>query len=242
MIENKVLLKRENDIYEIGICLIKKELNELVEYLHILHPNELEYYNNLKFDKRKTSYLLGRISAKKAICQMLPQKINFDSFYLGFGVFQFPVVKNLPYGNVNVSISHCRTLGISLAFPEEHPLGIDIEKITDDNNQIFQNVITKEEYDLVKGFSMSVNVGSTLIWSVKESLSKVLKTGLTIDFKMLELKSLERNNLEYVGTFRYFSQYKVVSRKIGDHICSIVLPKNTSYDFYVFWNALIRVS
>lgn len=57
----------------------------------------------------------------------------------------------------------------------------------------------------------TLKVAYTLLWNIKESLSKIIKTGLMIDFKILELESIELENGYHVGYFKNFPQYKSVS-------------------------------
>ncbi len=204
----------------------------------VLHQEEKMYYETLKNNRRKKSYLLGRISAKVAISEILVVKVPLSSILIQSGIFQFPVVKNIQNQNIQISISHCDTYGITLAFPEEHPLGIDIEKINEDKIDIMKDYLCVEEFQKITTCSLSMTIGSTLIWTVKEGLSKILKTGLTVDFKILEIDSLTKKGDVYISYFKYFGQYKAISYHIGDYICSIVLPKNTSLDLNLFWNIL----
>ncbi len=236
--KGQILLKRKTNHYIAGFCVLHKELAELEQEVDILHPEEYTYYRSLRFDRRKESYLLGRIAAKKAISQLLDKKSLITSISIQFGVFQFPVVKYVQHQNIQVSISHCDHYGIALAFPEEHPLGIDIEKINEDKLQTLKSSICAHELDKITANSLSELIGSTLIWTIKESLSKVLKTGLTVDFKILEIESLQEVGTAYESTFVYFPQYKAVSKKVGNYICSVVLPKNTTSSLEAIWNAL----
>lgn len=240
MYKGEVLLKRENANFKAGFCAINKDLFELIKEIAILHPEELAYYETLKFDRRKKSYLLGRIAAKQAVLELPYNDNAIDSFSIQFGVFQFPVVKYLQNQNIQVSITHCDNLGIALAFPEEHPLAIDIEKIDDRNIKTMKSLIGDQEYDLISSCSLEMSIGSVLTWTIKEALSKLLKTGFTVDFKILEINSLEKTGSIYTATFKSFYQYKAVLCKIGNYMCSIVLPKNTSCDLSVFWKALIE--
>ena len=234
----EILLERGCDHFKAVFCIINEELFELIKEVTILHPEEKSYYDTLKFDKRKKSYLLGRIAAKQAVSKLLLKEQAIDSFAIQFGVFHFPVVNYIQYQNIQVSITHCGNLGVALAYPEEHPLGIDIEKIDIDKVEAMKSLIVDSEYDLISSCSLEIAEGSTLIWTIKEALSKVLKTGLTLDFKIIEIESCKKEGEIYTSTFKYFSQYKAISKKIGIHVCSIVLPRKTSCDLSVFWNAL----
>lgn len=234
----EILLEREKKKFKAGFCLINGELPELFKQTDLLHPEEKTYFETLKFDRRKKSYLLGRITGKQAVSKLLIKEQAIDSFSIQFGVFCFPVVKYIQHQNIQVSITHCGNLGVALAYPEEHPLGIDVEKIDVDKVETMKISIVDKEYDLISSCSLDIIEGSAFIWTIKEALSKVLKTGLTLDFKILEIETLQKEGTSYISTFKYFSQYKAISMKIGTHVFSIVLPRKTYCDLNVFWNAL----
>ena len=72
---------------------------ELSSQLTSLHSQELERYKSFKHDRRKTSFLLGRLSAKHALSGwggVSPlRKTWIDS-----GIFEFPIVKCEELSNV----------------------------------------------------------------------------------------------------------------------------------------------
>jgi len=67
----KILLKRTSSDFIAGYCIIKEDLSSLMEHVSLLHPKEYAFYNTLKFDKRRESYLLGRYAAKQAVSQLV---------------------------------------------------------------------------------------------------------------------------------------------------------------------------
>lgn len=176
-----------------------------------MHQDEVAYLNSLKYDSRKSSYLLGRISAKNAISTFIPAKTAMNSFKVGFGVFQFPVIEYLPYSDYQVSVRHCDASGISMAYPEAHPIGLDIEKINPEKVHSMISMFTQEEIALTNLYLKDKVLVYILLWTAKESLSKILKTGMMIDFKYLELDSPNYENVLYLGNFKNFSQYKSFS-------------------------------
>lgn len=217
--------------------MLKEKLPELKKNIVLLHPDEKGYYDTLKFDNRKSSYLLGRIASKAAISELIEEEEGMKSISIGFGVFNFPVVQRSVGRNIQVCISHCDNFGVALAFPEEHPLGVDIEKPDPHKIDTMKSVVCAEELELISNCNLPMSIGCTLIWTVKESLSKIFRTGLTMDVKISEIKSLNKTDSVYISTFRHFAQYKAISRCGGDYICSIVLPKNTTPALDQFWNS-----
>ncbi len=220
-------LKRKEKKFKAGFCILNEELQSLSKMLHFLHKTELRYYDSLKFEKRKISYLLGRIAAKKAISKVIQIQSNLIS--IDFGIFNFPVVKSDSNKNIQISISHCDNIGIALAFPEEHPMGIDIERINDNKIDSFASIISSKELELINTFNdINLSVSSTIIWTIKEGLSKIFRTGLMMDFRIIEIESLDKMGKYYVSTFHHVAQYKAISYHYNDYICSIVLPKKTT--------------
>ncbi|WP_315823364.1 hypothetical protein [Paraflavitalea speifideaquila] len=115
-------LQRTDSSYTAHYSIVNESLAALTPYLCLLHDRERNYYEALKVDLRRSSYLLGRLAAKTAVSTASGKQVtDMAAFYIGFGVFKFPVVKHCFHSNMQVSISHCDDIGIALAFPEEHP-------------------------------------------------------------------------------------------------------------------------
>ncbi len=223
-----ISLIRKTSVHTAGFAMFRKGIEELYRYSPELHTDERAYLETLRFTRRKSSYLLGRLSAKHALEQILPERVLMNSFTIGSGVFNFPIIEYLPYSGYQVTISHCDSIGMALAYPESHPLGIDIEKIDHKKNTVFVSMFTDEEIQLTKTCFLNVDITNTLLWTAKESLSKVLKTGLMIDFKILEVVSLSSENGIHTSIFRHFPQYKCLSIVLDTYIISITCPKNTA--------------
>jgi 4'-phosphopantetheinyl transferase len=222
----KIVLKRDKQNFLAGFCIIKEDMSAFEKDRHLLHPIENDYYNSLKSDKRKISYLLGRVAAKRAIAELSPLNA-LQSIFIDTGVFQFPVVKNSPAPNMQVCISHCDNIGIAIAFPEHHPMGIDIERIDADKINAVKDYINDNECALAANSGLTAATGLTLVWTIKEGMSKVFKTGLMMEFKLLEIKSLEKEDSVYISTFQNVAQYKAISTVCANYVCTIVLPRNT---------------
>lgn len=224
--KGRIALQRQDRHYEAAFCIIQDTLPSLTNDFSFLHENESAYYNGLPVDKRRLSYLLGRKAAKTAVAE-LTAHADLQSIEIGSGVFQFPIVKTAVAQNLQVSISHCDKLGVAVAFQEEHPMGVDIERIDHGKKEVMKTYVSVNETVLIENNQLSVSAGATAMWTIKEALSKILKTGLTVGGAILEVKTFEKYNEVYISTFRHFIQYKAISLPAGDYVCSIVLPKNT---------------
>lgn len=235
----KLLLKRETKNYEAGCCILKCSMPEILKEVPLLHPQEKAYFDTLQFDRRRESYLQGRIAAKKAVNALHPHA-DLSSILIDQGIFQFPVVKSAAVQNIQVSISHCDGIGIGMAFPEEHPLGIDIEQIDDNKTAAIKGQLSDKELSLLPGCGLSLTNGCALLWTVKEGLSKIFRTGLMMNFHSLEIQTLEREGPFYISTFSNFAQYKAVTCLTALYACSLVLPRKTTVELDAFAEGLIH--
>ena len=197
-----------------------------------LHEKEKESLSKVPSKERILSYLMGRYAAKEAFRKALPEAQNPREIAIIRGVFYQPVIVSSVGHSYQVSISHCQGLGGALLFPEIHPMGMDIETIQKKEGSS-SDAIKKEmtEAELFLGEKLfkrqGENVYLTCLWTIKESLAKILRTGLTLNLKLLEIKSMEKKGGCFESQFIHFTQYKTLSWKLGDHMISISLPKNT---------------
>ena len=237
MCNNKIYLQRKYNYYISGFGMIGYNIFARDEDLSFLHPAENVYYNSLKREDQKKSYLLGRAAAKKAIEALIPE-VNKHDIFIDRGVFDFPVVKGIFAQNIQVSISHCDDAGIAIAYPEDHPLGVDLEKVDTSKTEAMKRAMTSLELKLGSESDLTFEQYCTTIWTIKEGLSKIFRTGLTLDFKLIELEHLTKKGTFYISTFKNFAQYKAVSYCSGEYVCSVVLPKNSDPELDAFFDAL----
>lgn len=239
--KGNIALRRDKENFEAGFCLISETLPDLAGDLSFLHPDEKTYYDSLRISKRQLSYLLGRKAAKEAIAALMPG-MDLQSIAIGFGVFQFPVVKYLVGQSVQVSISHCDEVAVAVAFPEEHPVGIDIESIDPAKCEVMKSYISSREFELMAECDLPFSTACTIAWTVKEALSKVFRTGLTIDLSIIAMKAMEKTGNVYTSTFYNFSQYKAISLHAGQYVCSIVLPRKTTPVLDSFFHSVTQIA
>ena len=224
-VSTRIALHRKEITYHAGYGLVCGGPLLSLRKEAVLHPEEIAYFNDLKYDRRKHSYLLGRASAKIALSSLSKQPLN--SILIDKGVFDFPIVRSVAYQNTQVSISHCDDIGVALAFPEHHPMAVDIERIKTDTGGAIRQQLTPHEIALAANCSLATAQGHTLLWTVKESLSKVLRTGLMIDPKALQIEASIKDGLVWRSTFTHCGQYRAVSQIYENYVMSIVLPERT---------------
>jgi 4'-phosphopantetheinyl transferase EntD len=225
-------LKRDNwDRRAYLSSILCDNLEELTSNsAEFLHPSEQLYSQTLNYERRLNSYLMGRHAAKKAIGQALTN-VSPNDIELEFGVFHQPIVKGETGNQVEVSISHSDKAAVALAYPTGHPMGIDIEKIDYSKKELFLKQLTSQELALLKDLSITQEGGALLLWSVKEALSKALKSGLAADYIVYETKNLKWHGNHLTGEFVHFAQYRFEAFLLNLHVLAIALPKKTQMDF-----------
>ncbi|NRR21133.1 4'-phosphopantetheinyl transferase superfamily protein [Brevibacillus sp. MS2.2] len=213
---------------------------DFFKMVKFLHPKEFEYYFHLEFERRVKSYLTGRYVAKRAV-SVLTGEDSLERICIEQGIFHHPVV-NLPNTtNVQVSITHCDDLAAAIAFSEELPMGIDVERISVDRNKVLETQMTVKEGNLFSCLPYSYETTLTLFWTVKEALSKILKTGLTTSFHIYEISQVEAKNGVVYSLFENFPQYRTASFILGDYVCSITYPKKTEWNVAVVKDELQEI-
>ncbi|HEY8464333.1 MAG TPA: 4'-phosphopantetheinyl transferase superfamily protein [Bacillota bacterium] len=236
----KLELIRPNESFQAGLCLCwLTKFNQYEEIVANLDPKEQQYYETLKFEKRIKSYLTGRLAAKKAIAALTGNN-NLAKIAIQRGIFTQPIATCEGQPNIQVSISHCEDFGAAIAFPEAHPMGIDLEKIAIKQNQVIEREVTEAEINLIKTFPVPYEKMLTLLWTAKEALSKVLKTGLMTPFQIYEIAKIDLHPNYLLCTYKNFAQYKAMSFFLGKYSCSLTYPMKTELrvDLYSLRKAL----
>lgn len=230
---DELILTRPEQVFKANSCFCFYPLWEHYEgIIAHLHPDERKYYESLRFEKRMRSFLIGRYAAKRAVAA-LTGETDLTKILVQSGIFTQPIVTLPGHQNIQVSISHCDHWGIALAFPEVHPLGVDIEKIHLDKNEVLEKQMTPIEIELIKTQPDSYETMLTVLWTAKEALSKVIKTGLMTPMKVYEINKMEYQDHSFMSYYKNFGQYKTISFKIGDYVCAIVHPMKTELDMNI---------
>jgi phosphopantetheinyl transferase len=206
-IRKLIELKRPTATFRAALCMTERG------NLALLSDEERADYRRFKSESRKAGYLLGRSAAKKAVAALSGEK-NLARIRIASGVFGQPVVYGAP--GIEVSISHSKRCAAALAFPAEHPMGIDVEIIDGKRSApIRRHLAQGEDADSIEEL--------TKIWAAKEALSKVLRCGMTAPFTLFETKNRTKNGCEFAN----FGQYAAWFITEGNLAGAIVIPKNS---------------
>ena len=194
---------------------------------NFLHDSELEYFNSIKSEKRRFSYLSGRFSGKLAVSEFL-HEIDMKGVEIRSGIFDQPLVKHLSTDTPELTLTHCSDLAIAIAYQAGHIMGVDVEDIDFSKSHVFKSQLTEREVARAENSFEDLRIGYHLMWTAKEALSKVLKCGLTVPFDILEIE--ECNPIEktaYLSLYKNFVQYKCCSWIMDGYLLSITLPRKT---------------
>ncbi len=225
---HQTLELESNTSLEAGLCFTTASLLSLQKKLNeFLHPEELKHYKTLSFERRQWSYLLGRYCAKHAISRY-ENHLTFSDILIKPGAFEQPVVYSPGNKKIQITLSHCEDLGVALVFPETHPMGIDIEIIQSSNQDIIKTQLTANEKRWIERSPYTASKTLyALFWTLKESLSKVLRTGMTTPFEIYALKNIVFKHNHWISDFEHFTQYQAMSFILGKKLFSVVYPKQT---------------
>ena len=229
----KLVLQRANGQFPAAIAIVNQTLSELKDNRYsFLHPNELNYFAGLKFDRAQHSYLLGRFAAKSAWSAFAENNL-MTTVEVTAGIFQQPVLYLPEGGNLQLSIAHTEKIGMAIVYPESHPMGIDVELINAAQSETIREVVGLREQGKLHLIHSDVHKSLTLLWTIKEALSKVLKTGLMTPFELFEVENIQHLEDIVICDFLNFPQYKSLSWLAGGYAWSIALPRKSIVDLAV---------
>lgn len=222
---DRFTLKLPDEIFQVFVSFCKLQGPKGSEMIRgHLHDNEQIYFKTLEYERRINSYLIGRYVAKKAISALIGEN-NLKEIIIQNGVFNQPVIVCRSNRNIQVSITHCDDFGAAIAFADILLIGVDIERADIKKRRTLESQLTEYEKGLASKVPHSYDCFLAMIWTIKESLSKVLKTGLTVPLSILEVKEVEVNNGYFTSMFSNFSQYRSISFIVEDYIISLTYPK-----------------
>ena len=198
----------------------------------VLHPQsdawlsagEASRYRGLTFARRQESYLLGRLSAKRALGRAFGEA-NLRRIDIPSGVFDQPLVLYPTREPHEVSLTHNDWGALAIAFPSGHPMGLDLETPAPERLGTILAQLTPSERQWVEPQPLWL---ATLAWTAREALSKALRCGLMVSMEVLEVTSptlLEPG--VWQGRFRHFAQYQFTAWRRAGGILALVHPRHS---------------
>lgn len=190
-----------------------------------LHPDELAAWASAGVEKRREDHLRGRYAAKLALGQAgrggpAAARAIFP------GVFGQPVVRG--GDGWQVSIAHSGGRAAAVAFPEEHPLGIDLEACDSGHAATLARDLSPAEADWVAAAGTGRLVALTALWAAREALSKVLRTGLMTAFTHFRVVPPEAVPGGWRAEYPEFPQYQAALVPGPGFVLALALPRRTT--------------
>jgi 4'-phosphopantetheinyl transferase len=147
-----------------------------------LSEGEKTVLSGLRFPKRRNDWLLGRWTAKQAVCTFLKNSALKQSLEIRAAEDGAPEAfwSGQPAG-VFISISHSRSRGVCAVAPAPIRVGCDLEWIEIREESFAEDYFTPEELSLIRKSPMERSIAIDLIWCAKEAALKVVRTGLSRD-------------------------------------------------------------
>jgi 4'-phosphopantetheinyl transferase len=168
-----------------------------------LSENETARLDNLRFEKRRKDWRLGRWTAKRTVVAY--RNLPGHSRTLR-DVEIRPAASGAPEvflagqpAPITVSLSHRDGIAICAVAPSSVVLGCDLEIIEPRTESFIADYFTAEEKELVaRAQADDRSRLLALLWSGKESALKALREGLRLDTRsvVVSLGDVERSNAE----------------------------------------------
>lgn len=167
-----------------GLYWIAQTQADVPEGDYWLNEGERRLLEGLRFPKRRNDWRLGRWTAKQAICACLDKDASFlPLLEIRAATDGSPeAFWNDGPGEVSISISHSRDMGLCVVGPAGFAVGCDLEWIEPREEELVEDYFTPEEISYVKQTAaVDRQLAVNLIWSAKETILKILREGLRRD-------------------------------------------------------------
>ena len=176
---------------------LARGMHEVPDTTDWLSPAEAARLATLRFPKRRTELRLARWAAKQAIARVLD--LEDDA-----GTLALVEIRAEPTGApaaflggerapVTVSMTDRADWAVCVVGPVDLALGCDLELVEPRSDAFVRDWFTPTEQDLFFGADPGDDrqLVANLVWSAKESVLKVLQTGLRRDTRSVEVDVVE---------------------------------------------------
>lgn len=181
----------------------------------MISQQEQAYLSRL-CEKKQLEFVRGRCAAKTAIAEL--ESDNVAEVSILRGQRGEPIVSG---SDCCVSISHSKNTAVALAFRSDANFGVDIEHV----NAKFVKSLRRMTNAIVEHVPDNVRE-LTIAWTLKESLSKCLKTGLTIAFENLAFSEFHKSGEIYTCCFSKYPLFLGKAILKNDVVLAIVGEKS----------------
>lgn len=168
---------------------------------NILSVEELEVYENFKFDKRRKDWLFGRKAARELVgarCSELPGNMSNTCFSITTipGGAPILVVKGEHLSHTQISITHSGEVAMAALAtnPLIRGLGVDVEVIGARPYSFIQTAFSKQERSWLEKYrDEALWAVVALRYTLKEAVSKALGVGFSVNTHSIEILGYRGN-------------------------------------------------
>lgn len=186
--------------------------------LESLSEKEYSSFLNLHGNIKKKEFLIGRYSAKCAVSELAPD-LSMNDICVKSGIFGEPLIDTYNTQRYFVSISHKGNVSVAIASNLTGSIGIDLEYDNKNRFEAIELVCSEKERKKFSPDGLHM-----ILWTAKEALSKLFKTGLMTNFQIFEIDSIQLKNGVWHGTYSYFTQFEFQTIVLCGYVLTIVLP------------------
>ncbi|MDR1334553.1 MAG: 4'-phosphopantetheinyl transferase superfamily protein [Holosporaceae bacterium] len=190
------------------------------DYAKLLSAEELERIRSIQSEKVKRQYCFGRILTKKALAVLIGEFAFSDVSILN-EKSGCPII--IPSGlGYATSITHSNEIVASFVFKNCFSFGIDVENLRETALEALASVALAQEpvpRDLKN---------LTIAWTLKESLSKALKSGFRLPFSEFEISSFVQNEDIFSCSYKRYPDFQGIALFDGKNSFAFTYPKKVS--------------
>jgi 4'-phosphopantetheinyl transferase len=195
-----------------------------------LHSDEISYFNAIRTEKRKKSFIMGRYACKIALSNLLKDPFMNDLDIVN-GVFGQPFLRYHSNYVPEISITHASEYAFSIALEPGYNVAVDVEILLDSDIDRFESSLSCREKVLMKGISPAPDAASSVFWSSKEAVSKLIGTGFTAEMDIFELSGIvEIDDEIYCSRYKNFRKILCWSFIAGKMVLSVAMPDILHFD------------
>lgn len=169
----------------------------------LLSTEEHRLFQQMKVEKRKTEWLMGRLTMK-ALLTADRQPLSgapFPSITIANHVEGAPFISQ-PHTEGCISISHREKIALcAFTSAPATNLGIDLEMIEPRQMAFVEDFFTQNEADYTRQLEgCTRDIWTTLVWSAKEAILKAWQKGLRLDTRTIDIFPIDPGNLKNPST------------------------------------------
>ncbi len=190
-----------------------------------LHPNEITKLQEISNAKRRSEWIAGRLLLKQALMEAWGESRQFSEIEIASGFNRQPWIASPSPFATSVSLTHSNGWAFAAVTPASHPVGIDVEVISEGRLEAMKRDTVLCEVGLEDESALERQaLRLTVAWTAKEALSKIFGCGLGVSFKALALRDFQAFENEFEGGYGQVFSYRWMSVRVGKKVLSLALP------------------